>query len=426
MYLPSPVDVEQMTATIMKTDEAVQIKPQPTAPFAALVFKIVLDEQNRKLTFIRVYAGSLSSGEVVLNTRTNQKQRISHLYQIHAKKRKRIDTALAGDIVAIIGAKDLKTGDTLSALDFPVVLERLHIPEPVIGIAIEPRSTKDLDKLGIALNKLTQEDPTFRVEINEETGQTIIRGMGELHIEVIVARLKDDFGVDLNVGQPQVTYREVITETVRHRERLKKFTGGPGLFAEIEVVISSADDDFLESEAYKNGQRLQFVNEITGGVIPKEYIPSVEKGFQMMMNQGVLASYPMANLKVRLADGKTHSNESKPLAFELVAKDAFKAAIPLAKPQLQEPIMSVTVIMPDEYVGKIIGDLNRRRAMILNQTSDNGRIVIEAEAPLSEMFGYISQLRGLSAGRAVFSMQFDRFATVSSNIQTKILDEVLL
>lgn len=412
-YLPSPSDVETLSGTNTETEETITISPNTDAPFTALAFKVVLDEQNRKLTFIRVYAGELSVGDSVLNIRTGQKQRISHLYQIHATKKERILKVQAGDIVAVTGVKNVRTGDTLTAMDFPVALESLFVPDPVIGIAIEASSNKDSDKLGLALNKLMEEDPTFRVEVNTETGQTIIRGMGELHLEIIVLRLRDDFGINLNTGQPEVTYREVITRMVRHRERLKKFTGGPGLFAEIEVEISPADSEFLESEAFINGQkRLQFVDEITGGVIPKEYIPSVEKGFEAMMNDGTLAGYPLANLKVRLLDGKTHSNESKPLAFELVAKDAFKAAIPLAAPQLLEPIMAVTVTTPDEYLGKIIGDLNRRRAIITEQSAEHGRIIVKASVPLAEMFGYVSQLRSLSAGRATYSMLFEKYAPV--------------
>ena len=413
-YLPSPSDVETLSGTNVETEEIVTIEPNTTAPFTALAFKVVLDEQNRKLTFIRVYAGQLSAGDSVLNIRTEQKQRISHLYQIHATKKERVEKVQAGDIVAVTGMKNVRTGDTLTAMDFPVALESLFIPDPVIGIAIEATSNKDSDKLGLALNKLMEEDPTFRVEINEETGQTIIRGMGELHLEIIVLRLRDDFGIELNTGQPKVTYREVITKTVRHRERLKKFTGGPGLFAEIEVEVSPADEEFLKSEAFVNGQkRLQFVDEITGGVIPKEYIPSVQKGFETMMNNGILAGYPMANLKVRLLDGKTHSNESKPLAFELAAKDAFKATMPLAAPQLLEPVMAVTVTTPDDYLGKIIGDLNRRRAIITEQTTEHGRIVVKATVPLAEMFGYIGQLRSLSAGRAIYSMLFEKYAPVN-------------
>ena len=412
-YLPSPSDVETLTGTNTETEETVTIAPDADAPFTALAFKVVLDEQNRKLTFIRVYAGELSIGNAVLNIRTGQKQRISHLYQIHATKKERVEKVQAGDIVAVTGIKNVRTGDTLTAMDFPVALESLFVPDPVIGIAIEAASNKDSDKLGLALNKLMEEDPTFRVEVNTETGQTIIRGMGELHLEIIVLRLRDDFGIDLNTGQPEVTYREVITKTVRHRERLKKFTGGPGLFAEIEVEVSPADEDFLKSETFVNGQkRLQFVDEITGGVIPKEYIPSVEKGFEAMMNNGTLAGYPLANLKVRLLDGKTHSNESKPLAFELVAKDAFKATMPLAAPQMLEPVMAVTVTTPDDYLGKIIGDLNRRRAIITEQTTEHGRIVVKATVPLAEMFGYVSKLRSLSAGRATYSMLFEKYAPV--------------
>ena len=301
--------------------------------------------------------------------------------------------------------KNLRTGDTLSAINQPIVLGDLHIPKPVIGVAIEVKRTKDLDKLGIALHQLTEEDPTFKVEFNHETGQTIMRGMGELHLEIIVLRLRDDFGIELNTGQPEVTYREVITQTVRHRERLKKFTGGPGLFAEIEVEMGPADASFLAGSGYLNDdKRLQFVDEITGGVIPKEYIPSIEKGFVAMMNTGILKGYPMQHLKVRLLDGKTHSNESKPLAFELVAKEAFKNAAVLAAPQILEPVMSVQVTTPEDYLGNIIGDLHRRQGSITNQITAHNRITVHAEVPLANMFGYIAPLRGMSAGRANFSM----------------------
>jgi len=404
-YLPSPSDTETIEATHIETNEPLAISTSVDAPFAALAFKVIMDDQNRKFTFIRVYAGQLQVGDSVQNMRTGKRQRISHLYQIHANKRERIKTVQAGDIVAITGVKDIRTGDSLVAIGEPIVLESLHIPKPVIGVAIEAKRPQDLDKLGLALKKLMEEDPTFSVEYNHETGQTIIRGMGELHLDVITQRLSDDFGVQLNVGQPQVAYREVLMKSVIHRERLKKFNGGPGLFAEIEVEIAPADETFLQSEAFKNGEkRLQFEDEITGGAIPKEFIPSIEKGFLAMMNNGVVAGYPLQHLKIRLIDGKTHSNESKALAFEMAAKDAFKTAALLASPHLLEPVMSVQVTTPEAYLGSVIGDLHRRKASITNQTAVHDRIVVHADVPLANMFGYIAPLRALSAGRANFSM----------------------
>ena len=416
-YLPSPSDITTIKGTHPETEAEMALSVTPDAPFAALAFKVTLDERNRKFTFMRVYAGQLKAGDTVLNMRTGQRQRISHLYQVHANKRERIENVQAGDIVAITGVKDLRTGDTLADMAQPVVLESLHIPKPVIGVAIEPKQANDLDKLSIALHKLMEEDPTFAVRYEKETGQTIIRGMGELHLDVITKRLIDDFNIPLSIGQPKVSYRERLTKTIRHRERLKKFTGGPGLFAEIEVEIGPADIDFLESADYLDGKkRLQFVDEITGGVIPKEYIPSVEKGFEAMMNSGIVAGYPMQHLKVRLIDGMTHSNESKPLAFELVAKDAFKAAAPLSAPQLLEPVMSVQVTTPEAYLGSIIGDLHRRQASITNQTSIHGRVVLHADVPLANMFGYIAPLRALSAGRANFSMVLKGYEAVKGEV----------
>ncbi len=416
-YLPNPIDAKTISGTHPETEERIEIPIDINAPFSALVFKVVLDERNRRFVFMRVYTGQLKVGDVVLNMRLDEQQRISHLYQVHANKRERIKYVQAGDIVAITGVKNLRTGDTLSAINQPIVLGDLHIPKPVIGVAIEVKRTKDLDKLGIALHQLTEEDPTFKVEFNHETGQTIMRGMGELHLEVLTQRLQDDFDIPLNIGQPEVAYREVFTRTIRHRERLKKFTGGPGLFAEIEVEIGPADEDFLASAAYLKGEkRLQFVDEITGGVIPKEYIPSIEKGFVAMMNTGILKGYPMQHLKVRLLDGKTHSNESKPLAFELVAKEAFKNAAVLAAPQILEPVMSVQVTTPEDYLGSIIGDIHRRQGMVNNQTTAHNRITVHAEVPLANMFGYIAPLRGMSAGRAVFSMVLKGYERVKTGV----------
>ncbi len=422
-YLPSPTDTKEVKGNHPETDEEIILEATAEAPFSALAFKIAFDKQNRKLTFIRIYSGKLIAGESVMNMRTGQKQRIGHLYLMHADKQESIKEVQAGDIAAVVGIKDIRTGDTLSALGTEIVLETLFIPKPVIGVALEPKKSSDLDKLGIALGKLAEEDPTFKVKVDQETGQTIIQGMGELHLEYLISRIRDDFKVACTIGTPMVSYREELTKTVSHRERLKKFSGGPGLFAEIEVEIGPADAEFLESEAFENGEeRLQFVNEIVGGAIPKEYISSVEKGFRSMMDNGVLAAYQLEHLKVVLIDGKTHPVESKPLAFELVAKDAFKAVAPLANPNLLEPMMAVEVLTPDDYLGGILGDLNRRRALVKGQETSTGQVVLKADVPLSEMFGYIGQLRALSAGRANFSMVFSHYAAVPKKIADAIIE----
>ncbi len=420
-YLPAPSDTQFVEGLNPETKEEVQISTTITAPFTGLAFKIAFDQQNRKLAFIRLYSGSIKTGQSVLNMRTGAKQRMGHLYLMHSNKQVSIQKAEAGDIIALVGMKDIRTGDTLVAEGTSITLESLFIPEPVIGVALEPKQTADLDKLSIALHKLGEEDPTFRVNVNAETGQTIIEGMGELHLEYLVSRIQDDFKIPCIIGEPMVSYREELTQTIRHRERLKKFTGGPGLFAEIEVEIGPADVDYILSDAFEKDQkRLQFVNEIVGGAIPKEYISSVEKGFQSMMNQGIVAGYPLEHMKVRLVDGKTHVNESKPLAFELVAKETFKIAAPMTKPQLLEPMMLVEVSTAEEYMGNIIGDLNRRRGIIKGQNSSNGLVVIKADVPLSEMFGYIGQLRALSAGRGTFTMIFSHYAAVPEKIAQAI------
>ncbi len=420
-FLPAPNDTEIINGVHSITKAEFILPTTVDAPFTALAFKIAFDKQHRKMAFIRIYSGMLKVGESIKLTRIGQKQRIGHLYQIHAEKQQSVKIAQAGDIVAIVGVKDIRTGDTLTALDIDMALETLFVPEPVISIALEAKQSSDLDKLGIALGKLAEEDPTFKIKVDNETGQTLIQGMGELHLEYLINRIQGDFKVPCVVGQPMVSYREALGTTVRHRERLKKFTGGPGLFAEIEVEIGPVDSIFLESDMFKKGEtRLQFVNEIVGGVIPKEYISSVEKGFRLAMETGIRAGYPLEHLKVRLIDGKTHVNESKALAFELVAKDTFKEASPLAMPQLLEPIMSVEVTTPDDYIGSIIGDLNRRRAIIKGQTVEQGQVVLKADAPLAEMFGYIAQLRALSAGRANYTMTFNHYGVVPDKVAEKI------
>lgn len=422
-YLPSPMDIPKVEAQSKENGETMELDTHKDAPFSALVFKILLDDQNRKMTFIRVYSGQVQSGEHLMNARTGDKVRLGHLYQVHSNKQERIDGIQSGDIAAVMGLKEAKTGDTLCAKEFPVVLESLFIPEPVISVAIEPQLSKDLDKLGLALSKLSDEDPTFKVVIDPETGQTIIKGMGELHLEVLIQRLKDDFNIPILSGEPRVSFREALSHTVRHRERLKKFSGGPGLFAEIEVEIGPADADYLESDTFKvDGKRIQFVNEIVGGAIPKEFIPSVEKGFAAMMDHGILSGYPMTHLKVRLLDGKTHATESKPLAFELVAKEAFKQMAVQAGPVLLEPMMYVEVQTPSEYLGSIIGDINRRRGIISAQETGEHVASLNAAVPLGEMFGYIGQLRALSSGRATFNMSFSHYAEVPTQMVSSLME----
>ena len=343
-----------------------------------------------------------------MNTRTGKKSRIARLYQMHANKKSELKEVYAGDIAATTGLADFRTGDTLSALDAPIVLEQLFIPEPVISMAIEPKESAKSDKLGIALAKLQHEDPTFRVKTNEATSQTVIYGMGELHLEIITRKLAEDFNVPVQVGKPRVAFMESVSHTIRHRERLKKQTGGPGLFAEIDVEIGPADADWLAEQ--KNGERLQFVDEVIGGAIPKPLISSVEKGFKRVLESGPLEGYPLESLKVRLLDGSTHVNDSKPIAFELVAVDAFKAVVHQLKPQILEPIMKVQIKTPSDYIGTIMGGINRRRGMVKNQTLSADLVTIEADVPLSELFGYIGHLRSVSAGRASFSMVLSHYA----------------
>ncbi len=425
MYLPSPLDIEAIEGTNPKTGETEVRKPSVDEPFAALAFKIATDPYVGRLAYIRVYSGKLDAGSYVLNTRSGKKERISRIFQMHANKQNSIEKIEAGGIAAVVGFKDIRTGDTLSDLNKPIVLESMTFPEPVVSIAIEPKSQKDIDKLGTGLAKLAEEDPTFKVRYNEETNQTVISGMGELHLEIIVDRLKREFKVECNQGAPQVNYKEALTQTVDHTERLKKQTGGSGLFAEMSFEIGPADEEFLESEDFKSGKvKLQFVNDIVGGAIPKELIPSVIKGFTAMMENGVLAGYSMDSMKVRVYDGKTHPVDSKPIAFELCAKEGFKAAAPKAKPQLLEPIMKLEVVTPEEYIGPVIGDLNRRRGIPKGQDPRPGGVVaIQAEVPLSEMFGYVTNLRTITAGRASSTMEFLHYAPAPANIAKKVIEE---
>ncbi|MEI7831375.1 MAG: elongation factor G [Prolixibacteraceae bacterium] len=414
-YLPNPLDVASIVGTNPDTGEEVERKPDVGEPLAALAFKIATDPYVGRLCFIRVYSGKIDSGSYVLNTRTGKKERISRLFQMHSNKQQPRDVIEAGDICAAVGFKDIRTGDTLCSLDHPIVLESMTFPEPVIGIAIEPKTQKDLDKLSNGLVKLSEEDPTFQVNTDQDSGQTIIRGMGELHLEIIVDRLKREFKVECNQGAPQVSYKETITKEVNLREVFKKQTGGRGKFADISVHIGPVDDG-------KTG--LQFVDQIKGGTIPREYIPSIEKGFKEAMNNGPLAGYKIENLKVVLVDGSFHPVDSDALSFELCAKQAFRSAASKAKPILLEPIMKVEVVTPDDYMGDIVGDLNRRRGHVESMDAKFGARVIKALVPLSEQFGYVTTLRTLSSGRATSTMEFSHYAEVPKNIAITVLEGV--
>jgi len=424
-YLPSPLDIEAVTGTDPKTDAEVSRRPTLSDPFTALAFKIATDPFVGRLCFIRVYSGKLDAGSYVLNTRTGDKERISRLYQMHANKQNPIDSVEAGDIAAAVGFKDIRTGDTLCDVAHPIVLESMVFPEPVIGLAVEPKTQKDLDKLGMALNKLAEEDPTFRVRYDEETNQTVISGMGELHLEIIVDRLRREFKVECNQGAPQVNYKEALTTTTSHRERLKKQSGGSGLFADMEFELGPADASFLESDDFKSGKKkLQFDWAIVGGAIDKNYQKPISDGFTQMMNNGILAGYNIDSMKVRVIDGGMHAVDSKPIAFELCAKDGFREAAPKCKPQIMEPIMKLEVITPEEYVGPVIGDLNRRRGMPKGQeTRMGGAVAIQAEVPLAEMFGYVTQLRTLTSGRASSTMEFSHYAAAPESIAKAVIEK---
>ncbi len=424
-FLPSPLDVEAVTGTDPNTDEEIQRKPSADEPFAALAFKIATDPFVGRLAFFRVYSGALDAGSYVLNTRSDNKERISRIYQMHANKQNPVDRVEAGDIAAGVGFKDIRTGDTLCDLKSPIVLESMTFPDPVIGIAIEPKTQKDVEKLGMALGKLAEEDPTFKVRYDEDTNQTVISGMGELHLEIIVDRLKREFKVECNQGAPQVNYKEALTVTVDHRERLKKQTGGSGLFADMSFELGPADQEFLDSEDFKNGKvQLQFVNAITGGSIPKELLPPTEKGFKAMMKNGILAGYNIDSMKVRVYDGSIHPVDSKPIAFELCAKEGFKAAAHKAKPVLLEPIMKLEVVTPEDYVGSVIGDLNRRRGIPTGQEPrPGGAVAIQATVPLAEMFGYVTTLRTITSGRASSTMEFANYEAAPKSIAEDVIEK---
>jgi elongation factor G len=414
--LPSPLDIEAITGTNPKTGDEITRKPSYNEPFSALAFKIATDPYVGRLCFIRAYSGKLPAGSYVLNTRSEQKERISRIFQMHANKQNQIDELGAGDIGAVVGFKDIRTGDTLCAENAPIVLESMKFPEPVIGIAIEPKTQADQDKLGVGLNKLAEEDPTFRVQTDEETGQTIISGMGELHLEIIVDRLKREFKVEVNQGAPQVSYREAIRTSVEHREVYKKQTGGRGKFADIVVKIQPQNDET------KTG--LEFVNSIKGGNIPREFIPSVEKGFKESMKNGVLAGFQVDSMKVELLDGSYHNVDSDSLSFEICAKMAYREALKKCSPVLLEPIMKLEVVTPEDYMGDIVGDLNRRRGMMKGMDDRNGAKVLKADVPLSEMFGYVTQLRTLSSGRANSTMEFSHYSECSKNIEDEVVAKV--
>jgi len=414
-YLPSPLDKGAVTGTNPRTGEEITRKPSADEPFCALVFKIATDPFVGRLAFLRAYSGRLDAGSYVFNTRTGKKERVARLYQMHSNHQNPIEFVEAGDICAAVGFKDLRTGDTVCLEEKPITLETMEFPDPVIGIAVEPKTQKDLDKLGIALAKLAEEDPTFTVKSDHETGQTVISGMGELHLDIIVDRLRREFGVDINQGAPQVNYKESITGSYQLREVFKKQTGGRGKFADIIVNISPADEGVTG---------LQFINSVKGGNIPKEFIPSIEKGFQSAMANGVLAGYEVPALKVEVLDGSYHPVDSDQLSFELAARMAFRHACPKCHPVLLEPIMSLEVVTPEDYMGDIVGDLNRRRGQIVAMDSTaNGARIVKAFVPLAEQFGYVTVLRTLSSGRATSTMTFDHYAEVPANLAKDIVEK---
>ena len=414
-FLPSPLDVGEVTGIDPNTDQEVTRKPVESDPFCSLAFKIATDPFVGRLAFIRVYSGKLDAGSYVHNSRSDKKERISRLYQMHANKQNPIESVGTGDICAVVGFKDIRTGDTLCDEKHPIMLEAITFPETVIGIAVEPKTQKDLDKLGVALGKLAEEDPTFTVKTDEDSGQTVISGMGELHLEIIVDRLKREFGVEISQGAPQVNYKEALTGNVQHREVFKKQTGGRGKFADIIFELGPADE--------KEFSGLQFVDQVKGGNIPKEYIPAVQKGFDAAMSNGALAGYTIDSMKVTLLDGSFHPVDSDQLSFEIAARNGFRAAALKAKPMIMEPIMSVEVVTPEENMGDIIGDLNKRRGQIAGMEQKGTARVVKAKVPLSEMFGYVTVLRTLSSGRATSSMEFSHFEGVPANVAKEIIEK---
>ncbi len=415
-FLPSPYDKGAVEGINPKTDEPTKREPSIDEPTAALAFKIATDPFVGRLCFFRMYSGKIDSGSYIHNTRTDKKERISRIFQMHSNKQQAIDMIEAGDIGAGVGFKDIRTGDTLCDPAHLIVLESMDFPDPVIGIAIEPKTQADVDKLGMGLNKLSEEDPTFQISTNEDSGQTVISGMGELHLEVLVDRLRREFGVEVNEGAPQVAYKEKINATVDHREVYKKQSGGRGKFADISIIISPQDD------AEKTG--LEFINKIKGGNIPREFIPSVEKGFKDSMKNGVLAGFPIDSLKVELLDGSYHDVDSDALSFEICAKMAYRNGLKNASPELLEPIRKIEVVTPEENMGDIVGDLNKRRGQINGMDDRSGAKIIKADVPLSEMFGYVTTLRTLSSGRATSTMEFSHYATTPRNIADAVIKKI--
>jgi elongation factor G len=414
-YLPSPVDKDAIIGTNPDSEEEISRLPKVSEPFSALAFKIATDPYVGRLAFFRVYSGRLDAGSYILNNRSENKERISRIYQMHSNKQNAIDYIEAGDIGAAVGFKDIKTGDTLSAEKHPIVLESMNFPDPVIGVAVEPKTKADVDKLGMALGKLAEEDPTFQVKTDEASGQTIISGMGELHLDILVDRLRREFKVEVNQGQPQVEYKESLTQSADHRETYKKQTGGRGKFADIVFTIEPGE---------KGKSGLEFINKIKGGNIPREYIPSVEKGFKDSMKNGPLAGFEVDSMKVTLKDGSFHPVDSDSLSFELAAKLAFKTSAKAAKAVIMEPIMKLEVITPEENMGDIVGDLNRRRGQVSAMDDRAGAKVVKGEVPLSEMFGYVTSLRTLSSGRATSTMEFSHYDQTPSNISETVISEV--
>ncbi len=414
-FLPSPMDVASIEGVNPKTDEKVVRHPNENEPFCGLAFKIATDPYVGRLAFVRIYSGKIDAGSYVYNPRTNKKERVTRIYQMHANKQNPLESDTAGDICAIVGFKDIRTGDTLCQEENPIVLESMTFPQPVIGIVVEPKTQKDLEKLGIALGKLAEEDPTFTVNSDPDSGQTIINGMGELHLDIIVDRLRREFGIEINQGNPQVSYKEALTATVSHREVFKKQTGGRGKFADIVFDIGPADEGV---------EGLQFVNEVVGGNIPKEYIPSIEKGFKAAMENGPLAGYAINSMKVTVKDGSFHPVDSDQLSFEICARNGFRVAAAKARPVLKEPIMSVEVITPEESMGDIIGDLNKRRGQVMGMESKGNARAIKAKVPLAEMFGYVTVLRNISSGRATSSMEFSSYEEVPGSLAKEIVEKL--
>ena len=413
-YLPSPLDLPPITGSNPENDQEVVRKPSNQEPFSALAFKIATDPFVGRLCFFRVYSGKLNAGSYVFNNRNEKKERISRLMQMHSNKQNPIDVVEAGDICAGVGFKDIKTGDTLSDEKSKIILESMSFPDPVIGYAIEPKQQADIDRLGMAISKLVEEDPTLKVHTDEETGQTILRGMGELHLEIIIDRLRREFKVEINQGAPQVAYKETLLGSTKHQEVYKKQSGGRGKFADIVFEIGPKDEDYV-------GEGLQFVNEIVGGKIPREFIPSVEKGFKYAMENGPLAGFPIQNMKVRLYDGSFHDVDSDSLSFELASRIGFKESTKKASPVLLEPIMSVEVVTPDEFTGGVTGDLNKRRGIMKGMDMKGNAQIIKADVPLSELFGYVTDLRTLSSGRASASLTFSHYNNVPKNIADEII-----